>query len=164
MRLRRIVLVLICFCLLLDLAGCESLTRKFIRKSKKSDQPVEMVLTPEEYKGPNMSKEELYRQHFLFWQAWQDELENALAQKSSLKKKVDCTQEALKNLVNMKNMLVTDVQKNLDLYINKTIDLLASIKTDVYGTNDSRNLEIAEGIKSDIHKGFIYPRIKNYLK
>jgi len=164
MRLKRIALVLVCCFLLLDLVGCESFTRKFTRKSKKSDQAVEMVLVPEEYKGPNMTKEELYRQNFLFWQSWENELENALTQKSSLKKKIDCTQEALKNLVNMKNMLVTDAQKNLDLYINRTIDLLASIKTDVYGTNDSRNLGIAEGIKSDIHKGFIYPRIKNYLK
>ncbi len=164
MRIRKIALVMVCLFLLLDLVGCESFTRKFTRKSKKSDQAVQMVLVPEEYKGPNMTKEELYRQNFLFWQSWENELENALTQKSSLKKKVDCTQEALKNLVNMKNMLVTDVQKNLDLYINRTIDLLASIKTDVYGTNDSRNLGIAEGIKSDIHKGFIYPRIKNYLK
>lgn len=164
MRLKKIILVLLCCFLLLDLAGCESFTRKFTRKSKKADQAVEMVLIPEEYKGPNMTKEELYRQNFLFWKSWQDELENAFTQKSSLKKKVDCAQEALKNLVNMKNMLVADVQKNLDVYINQTIELLASIKSDVYGTNDSRNLHIAEGIKLDIHKGFIYPKIKNYLR
>ncbi|MFA5350458.1 MAG: hypothetical protein WC357_03905 [Candidatus Omnitrophota bacterium] len=164
MRLREIFLVLLCYFLLLDLAGCESFARKFTRKSKKADQAVEMVLVPEEYKGPNMTKEELYRQYFLFWKSWHDELENALTQRSSIKKKVDCAQEALKNLVNMKNMLVADMQKNLDVYINRTIDLLASIKSDIYGTNDSRNLYIAEGIKSDIHKGFIYPKIKNYLK
>ncbi|MBU0547465.1 MAG: hypothetical protein KKH57_01710 [Candidatus Omnitrophica bacterium] len=164
MRLKKIVLVLLCCFLLLDLAGCESFTRKFTRKSKKANQPVEMVLAPEEYKGPNMTKEELYRQHFIFWKSWQDELENAFIQKSSLKKKVDCAQEALKNLVNMKNMLGAGAQKSIDVYINKTIDLLASIKSDIYGTNDSRNLEIAERIKSDIHRGFIYPRIKNYLK
>lgn len=164
MRLKKIFLVLLCCFLLLDLAGCESFTRKFTRKSKKSDRAVEMVLVPEEYKGPNMTKEELYRQYFLFWKSWNDELENALIQKSSLKKKIDCAQEALKNLVNMKNMLVGDMQKNIDVYVNKTIDLLASIKSDIYGTDDSRNLHIAEGIKSDIHKGFIYPKIRNYLK
>ncbi|MFA4993378.1 MAG: hypothetical protein WC571_05365 [Candidatus Omnitrophota bacterium] len=164
MRLKKIFLILLCCFLLLDLTGCESFTRKFTRKSKKSDQAVEMVLVPEEYKGPNMTKEELYRQYYLFWKSWQEELENALTQKSSLKKKVDCAQEALKNLANMKNMLVEDMQKNLDLYIGKTADLLASIKSDVYGTNDSRNLYIAEGIKSDIHLRFIYPKIKNYLK
>ena len=164
MRSNKIILVLLCCLLLLDLAGCESFTRKFTRKSKKANQPVEMVLVPEEYKGPNMTKEELYRQHFLFWKSWQDELENALTQKSSLKKKVDCVQEALKNLVNMKNMLDTGAQKSIDVYINKTIELMAYIKSDIYGTNDSRNLEISERIKSDIHRGFIYPKIKNYLK
>jgi hypothetical protein len=164
MRLNKIILVLLSCFLLLDLAGCESFTRKFTRKSKKTNQAVEMVLIPEEYKGPNMTKEELYRQNFLFWQSWQDELENALTQKASLKKKVDCAQEALKNLVNMKNMLVADVQKNLDVYINKSIDLMAAIKSDNYGTNDSRNLHFAEGIKLGIHQGFIYPKIRNYLK
>ena len=164
MRLKRIFLVFLCCFLLLDLAGCEGFTRKFTRKSKKSNQPVEMVLAPEEFKGPNMTKEELYRQNFLFWQSWHDELENALTQKSSLKKKVDCAQEALKNLVNMKNMLVPDVQKNLEIYVNQTIELLASIKSDIYGTRDSSNLHTAEGIKKGIHQGFIYPKVRNYLK
>ncbi|MDD5561176.1 MAG: hypothetical protein PHT50_03475 [Candidatus Omnitrophica bacterium] len=164
MRLKKIVLLLLFCVLLLDMAGCESFTRKFTRKSKKNDQAVEMVLAPEEYKGPNMTKEELYRQYFLFWKSWQGELKNAFTQKLSLKKKEDCAQEALKNLVNMKNMLVPEMQKSIDVYINKTIDLLDSIRNDVYGINDSRNLNIAEGIESDIHKGFVYPRIKNYLK
>ena len=164
MRLKKIFLFLLCCFVLLDLAGCEAFTRKFTRKSKKTDQAVEMVLVPEEYKGPNMTKEELYRQYFLFWKSWHDELENALTQKSSLKKKVDCAQEALKNLVNMRGMLVGDMQKNLDLCINRTIELLASLKSDVYGTNDYRNLKDAERIKMDIHKGFIYPKIRNYLK
>jgi hypothetical protein len=148
---------------LLGLAGCEAFTRKFTRKSKKSEQAVQMVLVPEEYKS-NLTKEELYRQYFLFWKSWHEELENALTQKSSLKKKTDCAQEALKNLINMKTMLVDGMQKNIDVYVNKTIELLAAIKSDIYGTNDSRNLQAAERIKMDIHKEFIYPKIKNYLK
>ena len=163
MRLKKISLFLLCCIVLLESAGCEAFTRKFTRKSKKSEQAVQMVLVPEEYKS-NMTKEELYRQYFLFWKSWHDELENALTQKSSLKKKADCAQEALKNLINMKGMLVDDMQKNIDVYVNKTIELLAAIKSDIYGTNDSRNLQVAERIKMDIHKEFIYPKIKNYLK
>ncbi|MDP2927365.1 MAG: hypothetical protein Q8N80_00990 [Candidatus Omnitrophota bacterium] len=164
MRVKKILSVLLFCFLLLDLLGCEAFTRKFTRKSKKSDAMVEMVLTPEEYKGPNMTKEEIYRQYYLYWNSWQDELINALTQKASLKKKVDCAQEALKNLVNMKMMLVADAQKNFDSEIAKLNDLLAYIKSDVYGANDSRNLRVAERIKSNIHKGFIYPKIRNYLK
>ncbi len=164
MRIKKILCFLLFGFLLLDLVGCESFVRKFTRKSKKSDQAVEMVLVPEEYKGPNMTKEELYRQYFLYWKSWQDELINALTQKASLKKKVDCAQEALKNLVNMKMMLLADAQKNLDVYIVKLNDLLSGMRSDTYGVNDARNCQSAQLIKSNIDKGFVYSKIRNYLK
>ena len=164
MRFKKIfIFLLLCF-LLPTLVGCESFVRKFTRKPKKPDAAVEMILIPEEYKGPNMTKEELYRQYFLYWKYWQDELINALTYKASLKKKIDCAQETLKNLVNMKMMLVLEEQKNLDAYISKLTDLLSSMKNDTYGTNDNRNLQVAERIKSGIQQEFIYPKIKNYLK
>ncbi|MDD5115501.1 MAG: hypothetical protein PHW98_00300 [Candidatus Omnitrophica bacterium] len=164
MKTRRFFVFLLCCFLLPILSGCESFVRKFTRKSKKGDKPIEMVLAPEEYKGPNMTKEELYRQYFLFWKSWQGELENALIQGLSLKKKTDCAEEALKNLIKMKSMLTEDTQKNLDAYVNMTIELLASIKSDIYGTDNSRNLQVARRIEMDVHKGFTYPKIRNYLK
>lgn len=160
---KTIFLTAIC-CLLTTVLGCESFVRKFTRKSKKPDSAVEMVLAPEEYKGPNMTKEEIYRQYYLYWSSWQDELINALTQKLSLAKKVDCAQEALKNLVNMKIMLVADAQKNFDAEIARLNDLLESIKSDIYGVNDSRCLQVAQRIKSSVHKDFVYPKIRNYLK
>jgi hypothetical protein len=164
MSLKRILAVLLFCFLLLDLAGCESFTRKFTRKSKKSDQAVEMVLVPEEYKGPEMTKEELYRQYYLYWNLWQDELINSLIQNASLKKKIDCAQEALKNFTNMKMLLVIDAQKNFDAYLVKLNDLLERMKVDVYGTDNNRNLRVAEGIKAGIHQNFTYSKIRNYLK
>ena len=98
MTIKRILTVIFSGMLILDLMGCEAFTRKFTRKSKKSDAPIEMVLVPEEYKGPNMSKEEIYRQYYTYWSTWHDELLNALAQDASLKKKTDCAEQALKNL------------------------------------------------------------------
>jgi len=164
MRWQKIFIFLFLFPLFLSLAGCEAFVRKFTRKSKKSDQAVEMVLAPEEYKGPNMTKEELYRQYYVFWQSWQEELNNALIQKSSLKKKVDCAEQALKNLVNMRGLLVESARKNMDGDIAKSRDLRDQIEGDIYGTNNSRNLEAAEHLKSHIQKNFIYPKVKDYLK
>jgi hypothetical protein len=164
MGIKRLLSVLLFGSLLFDVLGCESVARKFVRKSKKQEAATEMVLVPQEYKGPEMSKEELYRQYYLYWSSWQDELINALTQKASLKKKVDCLQEALKNLINMKMMLVAEAQKNFDLEIARLKDLLASIKSDVYGANDNQNSRIAESINSDMHKNFIYPKIRNYIK
>ena len=164
MGLKKIILVpLFCF-LLLEVVGCEAFTRKFTRKPKKTDQAVEMVLTPEEYKGPNMTKEEIYRQYFLFWKSWQDELINAFTQNASLKKKIDCAQEALKNLVNMQGLLIPAAQKNLDRDIVKSRDLISIMQSDIYGSNNIRNLQTAEYLKSHIQKNFIYPKVKNYLR
>lgn len=152
------------FCLLFSALGCESFARKFTRKSKKTDQAIEMVLAPEEYKGPNMTKEELYRQYFLFWRSWQDELINAFTQRSSQKKKIDCAQEALMNLLNMRGFLVAPAQKNLDAYIAKSRDLISDMQSDIYGSNDNRNIQTAERLKSEIQRGFIYPKVRNYLR
>jgi len=162
--MKKYVIFIFSCILLVNLIGCESFARKFTRKSKKSDQVIEMVLVPEEYKGPNMTKEEIYRQYFLFWKSWQDELINALSQNASLKKKVDCAQEALKNLVNMRGLLIAPAQKNLDLYAARSRDLISDMQSDIYGANNNRNIQSAERIKSDIQRGFIYPKVKNYLR
>lgn len=164
MRIKKVFGVLLSVFLLLDLIGCEAFVRKFTRKSKKSDTAVEMVLVPEEYKGPDMSKEELYRQYFLYWKSWQDELINALTQKSNQKKKIDCAQEALKNLVNMKMQLVLEAQKNFDPAITRLNDLLVSLKSDTYGSKDNINLREAEQIKANIQRDYVYPKIRNYVK
>jgi hypothetical protein len=163
MKIKKIFSVLLFCFLLLDLMGCESFTRKFSRKPKKAGQ-VDMVLSPEEYNGPQMTKEELYRQYFLYWNSWQDELINALTQKASLKKKIDCAREALENFTNMKMLLVADAQKNFDADIIKLNDLLASMERDVYGSEDSSNLRVAQRISSEIHKNFVYSKIRNYLQ
>lgn len=160
--MKRWVTVLLLGMLLFNLAGCEAFTRKFTRKSKKAPQ-VEMVLAPEEYK-PNMTKEELYRRYFLFWKSWQDELISALDYNASLKKKVDCAQEAIKNLMGMRRLLVDPAQKNLDVYIAKSRDLLSDIRKDVYGADNMHNSDTAGRIKADIERGFIYPKVKNYLR
>ncbi len=162
--MKKIVMLFLSGILLINLMGCEAFTRKFTRKSKKTDQTVEMVLAPEEYKGPNMTKEELYRQYFLYWKSWQDELINALTHNASLKKKVDCAQEALKNLVNMRALLIEQAQKNLDVYIARSQDLLSDMQKDTYGAVNNRNNDAAEHIKSDIQRGFIYPKVKNYIR
>ncbi|MFA5093048.1 MAG: hypothetical protein WC543_03805 [Candidatus Omnitrophota bacterium] len=164
MRIKKAFCFLLLSFLLLNLVGCESFARKFTRKNKKSNQPIQMVLAPEEYKGPDMSKEELYRQYFIYWKAWQDELINALTQKSSLKKKVDCAQEALKNLVNMKMQLLLEAQKNFDPTLARFSELLTDLNNDVYGNRDNSNRQEATQIKANIMRDFAYAKVRNYLK
>jgi hypothetical protein len=138
--------------------------RKFTRKPKKEDLPQEeMLLAPEEYKGPQMSREELYRQYFLFWKSWQDEIINSLYGKASHKRQVDCAEEAIKNLNNLKGLLNEERQKKLDIYLGQLEELKDLITEDVYSNNASFYIQKAERIKRDVLRDFSYNKIKDYL-
>jgi len=149
--------------LIFNLLGCEAFTRKFTRKSKKDKNPVEMVLTPEEWKGPQMTKEERYRQYFLFWKSWHDELANALLENASQKKKIDCCEQAIKNMNGIRALLNESKQKQLDVYIRQMVDLTSDIKSDVYGTSANSYCLRLDKLKMHMQEGFSYNDIKNDL-
>lgn len=156
----RIILLVTSYLLSVTLIGCDAFVRKFTRKPKKEAlAPEEMVLVPEEYKGPQMTKEELYRQYFLYWKSWQDELITSLLEKRSQKKQIDCAKEAIKNLVNLKAFLNEEKQKGLDVYIKRLEDLRDLISQDLYGNNSVMHLQQAERIRRNILKDFSYRKI-----
>ena len=158
------ILLVASYTLLITLIGCDVFIRKFTRKPKKENLPYEeMVLAPEEYKGPEMPKEELYRQYFLFWKSWHDELIESLVQKRSQKKQIDCAQEAIKNLINLRAMLNEDRRKILDVYITQLKELQGLIAKDLYGTSITSNVQSAERLKRNILRDFSYNKIKSYL-
>jgi len=162
-RLKKHAALFLSLILLVNLTGCEAFVRKFTRKPKKDKSPEEMVLQPEEWTGPKMTKEQLYRQYFDFWEAWQDELINALINNASLKKKVDCAAQALKNLRGMRGMLNETKQKQLDVFLRLMDDLLKAVKSDIYGASNNSNRRDAERVRRNILQSFSYPDIKGDL-
>jgi len=161
MRVTRIIAIYLAVCLI---AGCDAFVRKFTRKPKQENMPKEeMVLAPEEYKGPNMSGDELYRQYFLFWKSWQDELIESLQQRKSQKKQLDCVEQGINNLINLRALLKEDTQKKLDIYINELNDLKSAISQDLYGNNATNNAHDAGRIKIDILQKFSYDKVKDKL-
>lgn len=155
---------IIALALLVNLVGCEAFVRKFTRKSKKNKAPEEMVLAPEEWKGPKMTKEQMYRQYYIFWQSWQDELIGALLQNSPLKKKNYCAEQIVKNLLGMRAMLNETEQKQLDVYLKQMNDLRSAIKSDIYGSSNNSNRQDAEKVKRNISEKYSYSDIKDDLK
>jgi len=149
--------------LISSLLGCDAFVRKFTRTSHKEKQPQELVLAPEEYQPPKRTKEEAYRQYFLYWKSWHDELINALLGGLSNKKQVDCANEAIKNLQDLRLTLQESRQKKLDIYINQLKDLKKAIEDDTYGTSSSMNRLDAERIRMRIMHDFSYDKIKDYL-
>jgi hypothetical protein len=138
--------------------------RKFSRKPKKEKTAQEeLVLVPEEYKGPQMTKEERYRQYFLFWKSWHDELITSLIGSLNHKKQMSCVEETIKNVVTLRTLLKPAKQKKLDIYINKLNDLKDEISRDLYGSNMARNRQTAEQIKRNILRDFSYNKVEYYL-
>jgi hypothetical protein len=163
-RLQAVILYCSLLIFLCGLIGCDAFVRKFTRKPKKEDFPKEeMVLQPEEYKAPQMSKEELYRQYFLFWKSWQDELINGLAEKLSQKKQLACAEEAIKNLEQIKLMLDAKAQNILEVYLDQLKELQELIKQDLYGSSLNSYRLKAERIRRNILRDLSYNKIKNSL-
>jgi len=160
----RLVLLVTCYLLLVTMLGCEAFVRKFTRKSKKDSLPrEEMVLTPEEYKKPQLTKEEEYRQYMLYWKSWQDELIESLSGSTNHKKQVGCVNEALSNLGQMRSLLNAEKQKKMDVYITKLKELQGLIIKDIYGRDSTRHHYSAERIKMNILRQFSYPQVKDSL-
>jgi len=164
MKAKSIKIFILYFLIFTSLAGCDAFVRKFTRKPKRDKLPQhELVLAPEEYKGPQMTKEEIYRQSFLYWRVWHDELLNALSVNASHKKQVDCSEEALKSLMDLRKSLKEPVQKKLDAYINQLSGLNDSIVRDLYNNNAVIHYQSAERIRRNIMRDFSYAKIKDNL-
>lgn len=151
------------FFLIINLIGCEAFVRKFTRKHKEGTEQVEMVLAPQEYKKPQLTKEEEYRKYFLYWKSWQDELVDALSANASHKRQLSCAREALSNLMQIRQMLNPEAQKKLDIYVKQLKDLEEKIRADIYGDRSHNNHYSAERIKVNILRLFSYPKIKDSL-
>jgi len=146
------------------LLGCDAFVRKFTRKPKKDKQSrVRPVLAPKEYK-PDMTQEEIYRQYFLFWKSWHDELIQSLIGGASYKRQRGCLEQAIENLNHLRMMLTSEKQQELDEYIDQLQGMKGMLKSDPYGTNRASSRLTAERIKMRILKEFSYGKIKEYLK
>ncbi len=156
----QIIILFTVHCSLFTLIGCDAFIRKFTRKPKKENLPKEeLLIAPEEYKAPLMSKEDLYRQYFLYWKSWQDELIDSLSANTNHKKRIACADEAMKNLLNLKMLLNEEKQKKIDIYIVQMAELKISIAKDVYCNITARYRIDAERIKRNILRDFTFNKI-----
>jgi hypothetical protein len=158
MKYMRFFKILIIVILVIDLAGCDAFVRKFTRKKKKDDVQEELVLAPEEYKDTRTS-EAKYRQNFMYWKAWQDELIESLLMNKSLKKRVDCAEQSLKYLAELKPLLNAKKQQELGTYLSRLADLRDMVSDDTYGTRNYFHRMKAETLKKSVIQHFSYPGI-----
>jgi tRNA splicing endonuclease len=152
-KLRVIVAIFVAFAFL---SGCAQIKDKFVRK-KKEDPTLKRYIPVREYDvHPNM---ELYTKRYIFWKNWQTELLKVLGD-SNQKKKITAAQEAISNLMSMKNMLVDEKGDQLQILIDEMIKLEQDIRTQrVTISNDVQVRRRLETLGRQIKAGFSYTKV-----
>jgi hypothetical protein len=147
------------------LIGCEAFIKKFRRKPKKRRmQNIEVVLSPQEYPSLFQTKEDQYRQYFLYCKSWQDEFIISLGQYGSHKRQVYCLNEAIKNLYFINDMLSPEKQKELSVYVKELKRMKEELDRDIYSSNKYIYKTKAEKIKRNFLRNFSYPKVSEYIK
>ena len=159
----RIFTLIFIFSFTILMTGCESLAKKFIRKPKGPPKKEEPVIVPQTY-AP-MPAEQAYRQYFLYWKSWHDELINALTDSGNQKKRVASAERVLEHLENMRNYLNEETQEKLD----KHIQIVRNMSDQIKDANIDRLIMFRVKTKLEkekiiIDREFNYSKIKNKLK
>jgi len=77
------ILILSCVYLF---SGCETFQRKFVRRKKSKEPQEEMVIVPRDYSAQPFSSDVMYKQYFVYWKSWNQELVEALKENAPYKK------------------------------------------------------------------------------
>lgn len=167
MRDKKILLgfVLIFFCLW-SAQGCESLRKKFTRTKKTQGPQEQVIIVPRDYSAHPFPNDVLYKQYFVYWKSWNQELVTSLNDADSYRKIVDCVQQAEVDLKKMSTYLNDEKAKQLGIYIKQTGDLKSDIeKARSMPTSQMISLRYkAERILSSVNRQFDPHKMKDSLK
>ena len=160
------ITVLILIVALVYLSGCAAVKRKFTRKPKIKEKKVEdVVFVPEEYPGPAYDADARYKNYYILWKSWHDELLNVLAPDENRKRQVDCFSEVLANLEQMKLLLAADKQPVLQVLIDSIAGMQdAFIESGRRQFNLTAVRDKLNTSRRKIKLGFSYARVKEYLR
>ena len=151
------VIIILC----ISIAGCAGVQRKFARK-KKEEAKTPAIVTMYEY--PIAERvDELYKKRFLFWKSWQGELIDRM--EDNYKKRTECYDELMQNLLEMQKYLNDEKYKELTAFVTeiKTVDPAVK-KIDLTNSERYRITQLLEKTKRLIDKRFSYTHVKGYLE
>lgn len=154
-----LVLVSCCLC------SCEAFVRKFTRKSDKAIKTEEPIFEPETYPDASANKDALYKDYFLFWETWSEELLSFLDEGENFKKQKECAEEALDNLTKMQSLLSDERGKALEVFVCDFKEIKEEIFKGGLSSVDFYSLKRkVQRIRSSIHHNFIFSKINKDLK
>lgn len=146
--------------MVIGLAGCGELARKFIRKSspKKEEYAFYQI---EEYKAKPAPQR--YQNHYILWHNWQAEL--VRSEGTSYSRDIMSANEALKHLTSMRGLLTDEQAKKLDPQITDLESVIDDIEKRHECVRDSvSNRRTVERVERIVLDEFSYKRMHKYIK
>ena len=147
--------------LVMNLAGCDSIVRKFTRKKKaKPVRPMFYKGQEDEVTRPPL---ELYTTHYIYWKTWM----NDLIKSAGVNKKQDkrAVNEAISNLLDMRKQLMGEKAEELDLYIEDVRRVTNKmLRQDLNQAWLNRLKQDLDKIKGRIVRKFHYKKVLDYIK
>lgn len=160
--MKRRLSILLALILLMNLAGCASLPKKFIRKKK---QPKHVASAIYLQSGPYQKKysnEYYYKTHYTFWQSWHSEWMDQLG--GNTKKVRRCAQETVNNLVEMNRYLKPEKQAELEPVLEDLKKLQTRIESGAYSDSDEGPTRVElERLKRAVGNQFYFNKVKDDL-
>ncbi|MFC1630991.1 hypothetical protein ACFL2I_00345 [Candidatus Omnitrophota bacterium] len=157
-------LLLIAYSLqLVALSGCEAFRKKFVRESKKKKE-IRAVTQTIDY-ASDLTTEQTYKNYYLFWSSWHEELIVLVNdQNSNRKKQLYAARMIVENLTQMRKLLVPAKQEQLGVFIAEQEDIIK--KLDKFQISHLEMLRIKSSLarqKKQIQKEFDYRSIQENL-
>ena len=163
-KIAQIIVLVTGFWLLVSLTGCEAFVKKFRRKPREEKRE-EPIIQPESYPDVALNKDELYRDYFLFWESWADELVSFLRDNANTKKQKECIQQAMDNLLKMQSLLNEEKAASLDGFVIELTTVKNVLFQSYLNSADFSYLRNkVERIKARVHRDFVFSKIKKDLR
>jgi hypothetical protein len=148
----------------MGISGCESLQRKFTRKSKK---PLARPAPVVNFQAYAMTPLERYKKHYLLFQYWNDELLQGLqAQTPNAKRSTRASAEALSELRTLQGLLHDDLAGRLSPLIEERarIDRQLRQGASVGAAQLGIAVRTLEHQTRELHRDFFWRDLQDRLK
>ena len=157
--------VAVCGLLSVALVGCESIERKFTRKSKQPQAAPSPIISFQDYTR-TMTPLDRYRKHYLMFEYWNNELIQTLRDVPlNPKRLMRASTEALSELETMRGLVTDDLATRLAPILAGRAKVHHQLQS--AGFSEAQAAAVARVLEAqsrDIHREFFWRDVQEHLK
>jgi hypothetical protein len=160
--MKRIILGIILAVLMVNVAGCASVQKKFTRKKKEPSHIVSAVYIDEGPYQKKYSNAYYYKTHYTMWKTWQNDLIKGIG--GNRKKTARNAEESLNHLIEMSHYLMPEKEKELEPILQDLTRLVKKIDLGTYANSENPDLRVElQRIKRLVDNDFYFDKVSNQI-